>query len=416
MTRRQLAEFAWRPLVFALLSASLFLIVRAAHLLWSWRWPVAGDAIGYDQLGWATAQGQAWVNTMTGDWQYGPAGTPTAVRTPGLPLFLAAVYSVFGHAPNAARAALVVFNAFAAGLLADVARKQWGRWPAVVIVLSWTFWPVSVRALYYVDALLGESLAPPLLIGALWLLSFSRRGTTFAAGLLLGAAILTRPHLGLVPLLFATFSWRSFRLVLLLLLGCGVAVAPWVARNWSAFGAFVPLSSQSGLGVWAGWVRGGTGTWNDTPADAVLVAELARNNPSLLTAPELEKSRLYAAAAKQELRERGVAGVALHGLKKAALFIWPVEYGYGFNSALLVATLLALVGFKSWRSSLAAQFAASVWFALFSSAVITFFLGRYRFIATPMLLFLSGPALQRLELRVRSVLASRARQPAVSSS
>lgn len=68
------------------------------------------------------------------------------------------------------------------------------------------------------------------------------------------------------------------------------------------------------------------------------------------------------------------------------MFVWPVEYIYGFNSALLLATLLAALGARWWAGTPTGLFTVSVWLSLLASAVLTFFLGRYRFVATPALL------------------------------
>src|SRR5262249_32114683 len=141
---------------------------------------------------------EPWLNWRH-EWgfQGGPFGTPTAVRSPGLPVFLAFIYSLVGVRPQAARLILVLLNAAAAGLLFAAARKAWGTATAAPLTAAWTFWPVSVHKLYYIDSLLSETLAIPLIILALWALTRESTRAAVLAGFALGCAILTRSHLAL---------------------------------------------------------------------------------------------------------------------------------------------------------------------------------------------------------------------------
>lgn len=388
-----------------LVFVALFAIVRGAHLAHSWSDPLLKSAAQYDYLAQLTVRGAPWLNWMEGgDWQFGPVGTPTAVRTPTLPLFLAAIYRVVGYEPQLARVALVLVNALAAGALFQAARRLWGFAPAVLVALAWTFWPVSVRALYYVDSILGESLAIPLLIVALWALTYDRLRTAVCAGLALGAAILARPHLALtvpVAVVLAVVAFRGAarqarNLVLICAVVSCLCVLPWAARNYLTMNAFMPLSSQSGLALWIGWAKGTSGSWDDQPHEKALVRELAERNPELMTAPEPVKSKIYAKAAVEAMKERGALGIVQRAVWKAWLHIRPWETFYGLHSALLLATILVGVAGRSLWSTPANVLATSICIGLLLTSVVTFYLGRYRFVSTPALLLLAGGGIARL--------------------
>lgn len=386
----------------------LFLIVRGAHLAWAWSWPLAGDAIGYDHLAWELVQGRPWVSWLIEpDWQFGPAGTPTAVRTPGLPLFLAAIYAVGGHQPLAGRVALVVVNALAAGLLLDTGRRMQGRVSGLIAALLWVFWPVSVRSLYYMDSLLGESLAIPAVIVAVWLLSLGTRLSALLAGVAAGFAILTRPHLALAIPIFGVFALvrcrQEWLRAFLLVLGVCSAVTPWTIRNAMVFGTFMPLSSQGSLGIWAGWVEGSTGSWDDAPAELALVRELARAEPELLTATEPAKAIIYSRAAREALQKRGLPGSISWGAWKAWLYVRPWETSTGLHVALLLCTILAAFSLPRSTATIEGLLCWSVWLGIGLTAVVTFYLGRYRVVSTPALALLSSLGVAqvgRLALRV----------------
>jgi 4-amino-4-deoxy-L-arabinose transferase-like glycosyltransferase len=389
------------------MGACLFAAVRGLHLWWSWSWPLGGDAGEYDRLGWLTATGESWLNVAQdakASTFLGAPGTPTAMRPPGFPVFLGAVYAVFGHVPNAARVVLVLLNAVASGLLIDLCQRQWGRVSACVAGLGWCFWPVSVRALYYIDSVLSESLALPLLLIAMWCFARERRAWAFVAGVVLSAAILTRPHLAFVAAfggVLMMVMWlrgqrEQARRWALLCAGCAVLWAPWVARNQRVFGTPVLLTTQSGIGTWMGWARGGTGSWYDTPEEWERALAAARGNEDIQSGDEVRMSRGWSHVAAGEIAARGFTGVVQHALHKLWLFLAPIEYGYGLNSALLVTMLLALWGVRSWLATPAAQLAALAWLAFFFSALMIHTLGRFRFVVSPALLFLAGPAVERL--------------------
>lgn len=82
------------------------------------------------------------------------------------------------------------------------------------------------------------------------------RGAALAAGALFGLAILTRETLlYLLPLTALWLAWTRPRRWPLAVIVAGAAlliVAPWTARNWIQFGAFIPVSTGGGLNLYQG--------------------------------------------------------------------------------------------------------------------------------------------------------------------
>lgn len=126
-----------------------------------------------------------------------------------------------------------------------------------------------------------------------WVKAINSRGAITAAtiGVLAGLLALTQP--GFAPLagLFGLILvGRSgfMRLLRTGLLAAPVAclvLLPWWVRNWLVLGAFVPLTSSSGVGLWIGNNPGSTGNWMAPPA-------------SWRGLPELEYSRRAGAVAR----------------------------------------------------------------------------------------------------------------------
>ncbi|PAX08930.1 glycosyltransferase [Sphingomonas lenta] len=123
-------------------------------------------------------------------------------------------------------------------------------------------------------------------------------------GVAAGLLALTQP--GEAPLAGLFGLVLAGRLGLVRLLRTGVPAAaiaclvllPWWVRNWLTFGAFVPLTTSSGVGLWIGNNPGATGNWMAPPA-------------SLRGLPELEYSRQAGLIAREWITAHPVAFVRL---------------------------------------------------------------------------------------------------------
>jgi 4-amino-4-deoxy-L-arabinose transferase-like glycosyltransferase len=186
---------------------------------------------------------------------------PTTYRSPGFPLFLAAVFAVAGPTNTlAARLALSVVGAGTCVLTSLIARDLFGPRAALPAGLIAATYP----QLFINDAWLNsESLATFLFAAScLAIMRVVKQPPGWrwlAAGALLGLTALTRPNgayaLGAALLWVALAIWRRWQrwrrgtlAAALLVAGFLVVVAPWTARNYVAtHGAFVPLSTGGGI-------------------------------------------------------------------------------------------------------------------------------------------------------------------------
>lgn len=185
---------------------------------------------------------------------YTANGEPTAFRPPGYVFLLAAVQSV-GGAIEVSRGLNFVFLAMSVLLLSGILRQS-----GLPLAAAWA--PLLVLAypvLFYTAGTLY-----PQTFGAMLLLAFLRVlylpapsvWTWVGAGALYGLLVLVIPvYMLLAPLvgLWLILSGRLGIKGLVLLVGTAlVVVGSWTGRNYATFGAFIPVSTNSGVNLWAG--------------------------------------------------------------------------------------------------------------------------------------------------------------------
>lgn len=236
-----------------------------------------------------------------------PPYQPTLIRLPGYPLFLAAIYSVFGHGNNAAvRSAQAVIDT---GTCLLVAALAWfwqpgdgaeNRRKRRAAIFAYTLAALCPFVVIYTGTILTETLATFLavamaLTATLALKSESGRVSFIwwaISGLTAGVSVLMRPDSGLFAAalgitLVATGlarrsasgarpsrRWSLSRLAAVaaraavLSLGFAAVLVPWTIRNERVFHVFQPLApahaEMPGEFVPAGynrWLR----TWVDDP-------------------------------------------------------------------------------------------------------------------------------------------------------
>ena len=245
----------------ALVVGGVALVVRVAvvvaHPLTFGR---SSDAADYQRLAVSLATGHGW-----GVSHYAPGGGPTAFRPPLYPLFLAAVYKVFGVHVTLARLAGATVGALSVMLLIALTARLWDRRVAMAAGILAAVFPPMVMAS---TALMSEALAIPFELACLGCVVAYRRsrrlGWVLLAGGSLGGAVLTRPNLAVlvVPMvgLVVTRPWRWRALVagLVVVVAGTLVTVPWLVRDRLAFHHWVPLTTQTGVVV--------AGTYNQTSA------------------------------------------------------------------------------------------------------------------------------------------------------
>jgi 4-amino-4-deoxy-L-arabinose transferase-like glycosyltransferase len=182
---------------------------------------------------------------------------PTAFVPPGLPFALSMLYRVVGHSPVAAVLLMCVFGALVPPLLRQLGTMMFGAmvgrtagWIAVVHPLL-----VFFSGYVLTEPLFSVMLLASLLASVSWLKQ-PRAGRALGAGLVWGAAALTRPTALPLPLVVTFWAWIPLGLLLaprerlrqvgLLLTGVGLVVLPWTLRNAVSLHAFVPITTGGG--------------------------------------------------------------------------------------------------------------------------------------------------------------------------
>ncbi|MGD0017615.1 MAG: tetratricopeptide repeat protein [Verrucomicrobiia bacterium] len=201
---------------------------------------------------------------------------PAVTRGPVYPVFLCAVYKVFGSREamasidtwhiNCDRVRIVqgILNALTALLVFGIVSLIWDGcfWPALTAAVLQAFCFYNI---YYARALLSESVTTFILTGFILLgvLALKMRKVLWwlAAGMLCGITILSRSEYLPFLLVFSGYifwvnrgrAWIGFRNAVLFAMATICVVAPWTIRNYCTFKQLIPVSvGGPGLGLYEG--------------------------------------------------------------------------------------------------------------------------------------------------------------------
>jgi 4-amino-4-deoxy-L-arabinose transferase-like glycosyltransferase len=294
---------------------------------------------------------------------------PTLVRLPGYPLFLGAVFSVFGEHLRAAVVIQALADMAACWLLWDCARREVSRRAGWAVLLLAVFCPFT--AVYAVTGL-TECLSIFCIALAIWALARlvraarsggKARGPLMALAAAMAYGMLLRPDGVLLTAAFCGgLFWYSRRV-----LGLGRAVrlalftgvlavlplAPWTVRNYRTLDVLQPLAPRyvnnpdefvpAGFFRWmrtwsVNFVDAGTVFWNldgtidpeDVPARACSTAMqcqetqalIAEHNAQQTVNPELDAK--FAVLAAERIHERPLRYyVVLPAWRVADMWLWP---------------------------------------------------------------------------------------------
>ena len=208
-------------------------------------------------------------------------GHPSAYWPPGYPLFLAAVYALFGVNIVAVRVAQCLIGAGTVAVVHRIARRVLDRGGAWLAALATALYPLFI---YSAGADMPATLQIALIAGGVLLtLAAVERGSARAAlgaGLLgAWATLVAASALPAFLLLALWMAWnrdgtarpgrsRGIRLALVCLLPVVVIVGTWVVRNQRAFGHPVLVSTNGGYNLWLGnhpGVKASTGNRAEVP-------------------------------------------------------------------------------------------------------------------------------------------------------
>ncbi|HET9532931.1 MAG TPA: glycosyltransferase family 39 protein, partial [Blastocatellia bacterium] len=218
---------------------------------------------------------------VPGDWD--PADTSLLVHAPGYPLYLSAIYSLFGRSyftvqlvQNLINSISPVLIFFIAGLLIT--------WP--VGIVSGLLAAVSHHLGYYSNLILPDSLsALPILLAILTLIKTRRASGWWVyaiTGLLIGAAVWMRPNALLMGPLFAlllplasVMRRQVAKRAWIVAVAPFLIIAPITIRNYLVYGEFIPVSTNMGIVLWEGIADAGGERFGAVSNDEEVAAQEA---------------------------------------------------------------------------------------------------------------------------------------------
>ena len=223
----------------------------------------------------------------------------SSYRSPLYPLLLGLYYKFIGHSPFTFKLFQAFLGSFIPLFLFRIGRNTFHRRTGLIAALIAIFDPVLV---HYTSQLFTETLFFFLLLGAMDLLSrLEGRGPIHrlewislgSIGVLLGLGTLTRSILFLFPLVIGlwlllskrTSIWCSFQRFALIEFFFLLTLSPWILRNTTVHGKFIPLTTNFGANLWIG---------NNPEATGGYHIPLSQNDESFETLSEWERNhRLF---------------------------------------------------------------------------------------------------------------------------
>ncbi|MBU4220133.1 MAG: glycosyltransferase family 39 protein [Euryarchaeota archaeon] len=192
---------------------------------------------------------------------------PTAYVTPLYPLFLSAVYMIFGHNILAVQLLQALIGSLSVLCVYFIAKKIFDEKIGSIAAIIMAFYPHQI---FWSGYILTETLYVFLLLFAiLFFIRFCERQTivnALVAGILLGIAGLTRP----IAFCFTAFLiiyiiWlnknkvQGLKFSCIFVIGVLLVSSPWIIRNYNTFGEFIPGSTEGWFVFYAGNSPGATG-------------------------------------------------------------------------------------------------------------------------------------------------------------
>jgi 4-amino-4-deoxy-L-arabinose transferase-like glycosyltransferase len=219
--------------------------------------PLTEDESAYDEMAKNLVAGRGFV--LDSKWMITTPGRPAMYAGCSYPLFVAAVYAVFGAGAELPVYLIqILLAALAAGWIYKGAARVGG---ALAGSLAAAFYAFHPNLIWSSVSMMSEAICVPLIALVLWILTVRSRslGRAVALGVLWAVLCLARST-------FADFVWVIAALLVFerrlaplgrRLLPAGIFVAsfvvvcaPWTIRNYVHWGRFIPFSTKSGTNAW----------------------------------------------------------------------------------------------------------------------------------------------------------------------
>ncbi len=336
---------------------------------------------------------------------------------PLYPMLLALLLRITGGAPLALHLAQIILTSTAVPLLAALGAKVFNRTVgAIAGLIALFYWPW----IYFDGELLVEPVLIPLLLLLAWLLLRAEekgsRSGVLAAGLVMGLCAITRPNaLLLLPAWLVYYAVRRrWSNALFLLIGCLLPILPVTARNQTASGEWVLISSTGGINFFIGNNERATGRDSTFPGMTQWTFDKIHLLAEEETGRELgasDVSRFYLAKGLRFFTTNPAAAVSLTGHKLVQLFSsyempnvkdpnfhrlrswflgFPLLLSFGVIAPLALAGLFTGRGAAHGRSLL-------LLITVYTISVLLFFVnGRYRIPIVPFIILFAAAGLVEL--------------------
>lgn len=409
-----LAPRNWRNATIIVVSLSLSL-----RVLWALVVPMVPIS---DQVAYIT---QATTIVEHGVFGWTP-DAPSAFWAVGTAGFYAGLFSIFGVSHVPIIIAQTIMGVLLVAVVMVIARRLQGETVSVVVGFLLAVWPSLI---IYTTVAASELLF--LLLMALatlvWIQDTDwpvRRG--ILVGLFLGCAALVRPIAMLLPLFFfvsTIFSQDRSQLrqhalaATIAALAMAATIAPWTARNYHVFGAFVPVSANSGTALWMGNNPDSTGGYLPIPERFERFDEVTRDRKLRDEGIAYIKERplefalsTIRKAVKLHSRESIAVGWAGEGLNKVGLNTLRLPLLLLANAFFFVVLGLALGGATILRKDLGWRMPfylpVLVWAYFTGVHAVTVADDRYHLPSIPFIAILAGSfvifALRRAKILARA--------------
>lgn len=248
-----------RPYLLIIIAASILVRAAAALYMGDRIEPLPGifDQISYQALAESLLQGKGY-QFLSAWYPFTPANTPTAHWSFLYPIYLAAVYSVSGIHPLAARLLqAVIAGAAMPWLTYLLGERLFNKQVGLVAAMGTAFYGYFI---YHNAALMTETFYILLILWAFSLayemVDTGSDKSWWQLGFVMGLTVVFRQvYLFFVPILLIWVAYagrgkiRWSRLVLALLL-VGLCIAPWTIRNYQRYHTLLLLNSNSGYALY----------------------------------------------------------------------------------------------------------------------------------------------------------------------
>jgi hypothetical protein len=294
----------------------LFLLAFVVRLTY-----ISVASLGPGEIQGDASQYYTYAQNLTASGTYVEQHGNRAIRMPGYPLFLAGVFRLFGSTVSTIQCVQAILSAISVLLITLAAFRY--------LSAPWA-WAAGTIAIFYYDffagcpRILSETLYVFLLTGFLstWSMARDRNKVKFfLSGILLGLCMLVRPEIGLFIgcvgfILVLKHSKRGVLFALLLWIGAGTVLAPWVLRNRIVMGKWIVTTSSmkfnAYVGLWLSQKRLG----------------LVEGNWLMPVGQEVERDRAYGEAARDLYRKTPLTQIIKIYFYNLAVLFYPFHPTY----------------------------------------------------------------------------------------